>query len=102
MSCRVSSKTMLGAAAALALAVAAMAPAQAENGRNGAAALGVLGGIAAGAAIAGAVQQPRYAAPPPPPPVTVYEEEVEPVCRVVIRREYDGYGWRRVRATICD
>ena len=101
MSCRVSSKAMLSAAAALALAVAAMAPAQAEDGRNGAAALGVLGGIAAGAAIAGAVQQPRYAAPPPPP-VTVYEEEVEPVCRVVIRREYDGYGWRRVRTTVCD
>jgi hypothetical protein len=101
MSCRVTSKAMLGAVAALALLMAAVAPVQAEDGRNGAAALGVLGGFAAGAAIAGAVQQPRYAPPPPRPPVTVYEE-VEPECRVVIRREYDGYGWRRVRTTVCD
>jgi hypothetical protein len=103
MSCRFSTKAV-SVAVALSLASVAAAPVKAENGRNGAAAAGAIGGFAAGALLGGALAQPRgyVVQPAPPPPVTVYEE-VEPACRVIIRREYDPYGYpRRVRTTVCD
>ncbi len=107
MSGFVSSKALTVAVGALALAMVAIAPANAEKGRNGAAALGVLGGLAVGAIAAGALAgPPANAAPvvvrPARPPVTIYEE-VEPECHVEIRREYvEGFGYRRVRSTICE
>ena len=58
-------KTKLAAGVvALATVAAGALPAQARDGRNAAAAAGVVGGLAAGAAI-GAVTQPRYYEPAP-------------------------------------
>ena len=62
--------TALTAAAAVA-ATLALAPADAfARPRGGAIAAGILGGLAAGAIIGGAIASapPVYAAPPPPPP----------------------------------
>lgn len=62
------------AALVAAVLVAAAGSADARNGRNaaaiGGAALGVLGGVALGAALA---------SPPPPPPRPIYVEEPRPV-----------------------
>ncbi|MDP4025722.1 hypothetical protein Q8W71_24100 [Methylobacterium sp. NEAU 140] len=95
-------------ATALVLAgLTALAPAaQARDGigAGGAAALGVLGGLAVGGAIASANNgyypgRPVYRAPPPP----VYVEEYGPVCHWERRRSIDPYGdvyIRRVR--VCE
>ena len=84
---------------AVATMSAAIVPAEARNG--GAVAAGVLGGLAAGAIIGGAVaSQPRYYAPAPvyvsPPPVRCYWTRGEPV--------WDGYRgvWVRPRMQVCD
>lgn len=97
-------------AAALALAIgslAAAAPAEAQGyHRRGwspgaAAAVGILGGMAAGAAIASA--RPAYAAPrayhyAAPTPAADDEE-----CYVVRRRVWvPGWGWEVQRREICD
>jgi hypothetical protein len=85
---------------------------------GGAAALGVLGGVALGAAI-GANAQPALPPPPPPPvyvepaPKRVYveraprrvyiERPVEETC--IIERErvwVPGWGWEVRRRRICD
>lgn len=70
-----------------------------------AAALGVLGGVAVGAAIAGGAPAPVVVAPPPapvyvpPPPVRVVDE----TCHVERSREWvPGYGWEVRRRTICE
>jgi hypothetical protein len=76
----------------------AIAPAHARNG--GAVAAGVLGGLAAGAIIGGAVaSQPRYYEPAPvyvAPPPRCYWTRSEPV--------WDGYrgAWVRPRVQVCD
>lgn len=103
-----------GALAALALAasIAATTPASARDrlSPGTAAALGVLGGLAVGGAIA-ASQAPAYAAPAPVyvEPEPVY---VAPPRRVVIEErrcfverssEYvPGWGWQPVRRRICE
>lgn len=89
---------------ALVLAVAAAPSAQARDGigPGGAAALGVLGGLAIGGAIASSQSQyypgqPVYRAPRP-----VYVE-AEPDCHLEQRRYLDEYGdviVRRIR--VCD
>ena len=100
----------------LAAAVTASGPASAGDrlSPGGAAALGVLGGVALGAAIAST--QP----PPPPPPVyverapkrvyverparRVYVEE-QPVEECFTQRErvwVPGYGWEVRRRTVCE
>ena len=100
-------RTALAAAASLAVLVS-LQPASARDGWSpgAAVAVGALGGLAAGAAIGGALSQPRYYpgrpvgyAPPPPPPEyypppprRVYYEDVEPVCYVKRRRFVDPYG----------
>ena len=91
-------KTILVLAVAVSLA-APTAPAQAGDG--GAIAAGVLGGLAAGAIIGGAVAQPRYYGPPP---VVVRERvyvEPEPeICvshREVWSERYRAYVVRKVR-----
>lgn len=105
-----------GALAALALAasIVATTPASARDrlSPGAAAALGVLGGLAVGGAIA-ASQAPAYAYPAPvyvePAPEPIY---VAPPRRVVIERprcfverssEYvPGWGWQPVRRRICE
>jgi hypothetical protein len=102
--------TIIALAAAGLVAAAIPSSAQAGCGGCGVAA-GVVGGLAAGAIIGGAIanSQPRYyepapvyAAPPPPPPG--YVEEVDgPVCHLERRRIWvDGYGWERRRVRVCD
>jgi hypothetical protein len=95
----------------------ASAPASAGDGLSpgGAAALGVLGGLAVGAAIANAQPAP----PPPPPPVyverapkrvyveraprRVYVERSPETCVVERERVWvPGWGWEHRRRTICD
>lgn len=81
-------KTRATALAAVALsgaALAAAAPAEAGWGRRqgGAVAVGVIGGLALGAAIAS--QQPAYAYEP------VYES-YRPICTVTSEEGYDTYG----------
>jgi hypothetical protein len=100
---------LLLAAGALSLALAAV-PAQAENGRNGAAALGAAGGLAAGLLLGGAIANQPPAGPPPetvyvrPAPRRVYvEEPPPPVCHREWRREWtEGFGWSRRRVEVCE
>jgi hypothetical protein len=99
-------KIAAAAAGLAALAIAASAPAEAQYHRRGwspgaAAAVGILGGMAAGAAIASAAR-PAYAAPQvyyaPPPPEPVYTE-----CYVVHKRVWvPGWGWDMRSREICD
>lgn len=66
---------------------------EAEASRSGRAlTYGILGGVAAGALIAGS------AASAPPP--RYYHQE--PVCRTVRERYWDGYNWRTRRVRVCD
>lgn len=101
----------LVAAVTLAGSVIALSvPAEAsKSGR--AATYGVLGGLAAGALIAGAAGAAPYYAPPPPPayyapaptyyaPAPTYYEA--PPCRLVRERYWDGYAWRSRRIEVCD
>lgn len=80
-----------------------MAP-QAEARGGGAVAAGLLGGLAAGAIIGGAIAStpPAYAVPAPvyaaPPPA--YMDG--PPCHMVRERFWDGYGWRFRRVQVCD
>jgi len=95
---------LLGSVVAGALALGTAPAAQARDGigAGGAAALGVLGGLAVGGAIAGASDpyypgQPVYRAPPRP----VYVEG--PICHFERRETIDPYGdiyIRRVR--VCE
>ncbi|MCJ2121033.1 hypothetical protein [Methylobacterium sp. J-077] len=64
-------------------------------GVGGAAALGVLGGVVAGTAIASANNRPVYAAPPP-----AYVEEV---CHIERRGFIDPYGVEHIRRVrVCE
>lgn len=91
----------LVAAATLTGSVLALSS-EAEASKSGRAlTYGILGGVAAGALIAGAAS----AAPPPPPPgyyapgPTYYYDE--PVCRIRRERFWDGYAWRTRRVEVC-
>jgi hypothetical protein len=103
---------MIAFAAAALLAAALPNAAQADCHGCGVAA-GVVGGLAAGAIIGGAIanSQPRYyeAAPvyeaPPPPPPAYYVEpaDVGPVCHTVRRRIFvEGVGYRWSREEVCE
>lgn len=102
-------KHTLFALAAAGLVAAAM-PSSAEAGCRGCGvAAGVVGGLAAGAIIGGAIAnaQPRYYEPAPvyvapPPPARVYVEDEGPICHVERQRFWDGYGWRSRRVEVCD
>ena len=104
--------TMIALAAAALLAAAVPNAAQADCHGCGVAA-GVVGGLAAGAIIGGAIanSQPRYepapvyVAPPPPPPPGYYVEPADdgPVCHTVRRRIFvEGVGYRWSREEICE
>ncbi len=75
---------------------------------GGAAALGVLGGLAVGGALGAATADPYYPGKPVyraprPRPVYVEEEDIGPVCHFERRRYIDAYGdvyFRRVR--VCE
>lgn len=109
-------KRIVTAAALAATMLACAAPASAGErgiGVGGAAALGVLGGLAVGGAIASSNNngyypgKPVYTAPPPPPPVyverrprTVY---VDSECYVRRRRYVDDFGDVVIRRErVCD
>jgi hypothetical protein len=100
-------KSVLAFAAAAMLAAALPSAAQARCDGCGVAA-GVIGGLAAGAIIGGAIAgQPAYAAPPPPPPPppsrVYYEDDDAPVCHIEHRRVWvEGWGWRHRRVEVCE
>jgi hypothetical protein len=101
--------TIIALAAAGLMAAALPSSAQA-NCRGCGVGAGIIGGLAAGAIIGGAIanSQPRYVEPgyvAAPPPVYVEEPEYAdgPVCHVESRRVWvDGYGWRNRRIEVCD
>jgi hypothetical protein len=90
----------LAAAAAIALVTVAMPTEADARRRGGAVAAGVIGGIAAGAIIGGALANPHYYGPGPvyvaPAPVVV-----EPACHVRRERFWDGYAWRVRTVEVC-
>lgn len=93
----------LVAAATLAGSVIALSG-EAEASKSGRAlTYGVLGGVAAGALIAGAAGAAPYAPPPPayyaPAPTYYYDA---PACRIVRERFWDGYAWRSRRVEVRD
>lgn len=101
-------KQTIFALAAAGLVAAAMPSAAQARCDGCAVGAGVLGGLAAGAIIGGAIANsgPRYYEPAPvyvePPPPRVYYEE-GPVCHVERRRVWvEGYGWRSRRIEVCD
>jgi hypothetical protein len=95
-------KRAVTGALALATSLICLAPAEAGPyyyrrgwSPGGAAAVGVLSGLAIGSAIAASARPaPVYVAPPPPP-----EEE----CHVERRRVWvPGWGWELRRRTVCE
>lgn len=105
-------KPLLTAAAAFAIACATVAAPVEAQARDGAIAAGVLGGLAAGAIIGGAMASrpaygPVYVAPPPPPPVYYYEEPapvyMAPRCFWAQGEPvWNGYRWVGSRVRVCE
>lgn len=103
--------TFIAIAAAALVAAASPSPAQARCD-GCAVGAGVLGGLAAGAIIGGAIanSQPRYVEPAPvyvaPPPPPAYVEPPDyvdgPICHVERHRVWDGYAYRTRRVEVCD
>lgn len=94
-------KLFVALVAAVAIAASSIAvPSTAEASSSGRALTwGILGGVAAGALIAGA---PYYAPPPPPPPVYAPAPAYYgPPCRWVRERYWDGYVWQTRRIQVC-
>jgi hypothetical protein len=98
-----STLTALAAAAVVAIAAtAAPTSAEAHWRGGGAVAAGVIGGIAAGALIAGATRPSYgygYYGGPAYYPAPVYYGG--PACTVRRERFFDGYGWRVRRVRVC-
>ena len=94
----------VSAAALVAAAMLVQAPvAKAEDGRNAAAALGVLGGIAAGAAIAGQGRDPQYEGYRPRRRIYNDNNDDAQVCYIERRRVENEYGEVRIRRVrVCE
>ncbi len=103
--------------AVAALAATAMSfPAQQAQAycRGCAGGAGVIGGLAAGAIIGGAIAnaqanaaEPIYVAPPPPPgiapaDVEPYEAYDSAACHIEKQQVWDGRGWRFNSVEVCD
>jgi hypothetical protein len=88
--------TLMAVAAAGALALTAVAAPQPAEARGGAVALGVLGGLAAGAVIGSAAANagPGYYYGP-----TYYAPG--PTCYWQRQRVWDGFAWRIQRVQVC-
>jgi hypothetical protein len=108
-------KSLLGLAAAASLGLASLAvPGTANAGCYGCAVgAGVIGGIAAGAIIGGAIANnppppPGYYAPPPPPPPGYYPAaggyaQLAPGCYWGRRRVWvEGYGYQVRTVQVCN
>jgi hypothetical protein len=63
----------------------------------GAAAAGVIGGLALGALAAGA-----FSAPPPPPAYEPVRRVYDPGCELTRERYWDGWRWRYRTVEVCD
>jgi len=92
------------------LAAALPSPAQAYCNGCGVAA-GVVGGLAAGAIIGGAIARPPvyveptpvYVAPPPPPAYAEPPDVTGSICHIERRQVWiEGYGYRPRRVEVCD
>jgi hypothetical protein len=94
-------KSLAALAAAATLTIAAVAAPQPAEARGGRVAAGVIGGLAAGAIIGGALASqggyygPGYYYGPGP----VY---YGPHCWWHRERFWDGFGWRLRRVRVCD
>ena len=91
-------------ATALVLGAASFQPAMAENGRNGAAAAGIIGGLAAGAIIGGAIGNGEDRGDRGRRHGAIYrDQEDEPVCHIERRRVENEDGEVRVRRVrVCE
>ncbi len=92
-------KTLLAIAAAATLAVTSVAApreAEAGGGHGGAVAAGVIGGLAVGALIGGALAQPRYYAYEPAPAYYY-----RPRCFWARERYWNGWRWRSHPVRVC-
>ena len=102
-------KTLTAVAAAATIAVAAVCattPAEARWRGGGAVAAGVIGGIAAGALIAGAGRgyygyAPGYYGYAPAPVYYGPGYAYGPPCFWQQQRFWDGFGWRMRRVWVC-
>ena len=80
------------------IATATTADAQYYHRHGGSGVAPLIGGLAAGAIIGGAIasSRPAYGGP-------VYVEEAPyPACRMVRERFWDGYDWRYRRVEVCN
>jgi hypothetical protein len=104
--------TFIALAAAGTLAAALPSPAQAHCAGCGVAA-GVVGGLAAGAIIGGAIASTRppvyyepapvYVGPPPPPAYAEPSDVTGSICHLERRQVWiEGYGYRLRRVEVCD
>lgn len=85
------------ACAAIIAGAAITAPTSADA-RGGRVAAGIIGGLAAGALIAGAANAygPRYGYGP-----YYYGAYAGPACHIRRERVWDGYGWHWRRVRVC-
>ena len=93
-------KLVVALVAAVAIAASSLAVSGTAEASSSGRALtyGILGGVAAGALIAGA---PYYAPPPPPVYAPAPAYYGPPPCRWVRERYWDGYAWRFRRIQVC-
>ena len=90
--------TMIGVVTAAALALTSVAAPQPAEARGGRIAAGVIGGLAAGALIGGALAAPRYYGPYGYYGSAYYPG---PGCYWQRQRYWDGFAWRVRPVQIC-
>ena len=90
--------TMIGVVTAAALALTSVAAPQPAEARGGRIAAGVIGGLAAGALIGGALAAPRYYGPYGYYGAAYYPP---PGCYWQRQRYWDGFVWRVRPVQVC-